>query len=80
MSSFFISITKKLDLETYENSSLTDINLLTWNIGAHVSTRKIRELFPNINLLHLNAKKSSTKNYLPANILKPSAAIYFPSI
>ena len=33
------------------------INLLTWNIGAYVSIRKIREFFPNINLLYLNAKK-----------------------
>ena len=80
MNSFFNNITKKLDLETYENSNLTAINLSTWNTGTHVSITKIREFFPNIKIWYLNAKKSSTKDSIPANILKQSVAIYLPSI
>ena len=46
---FFINIAKKLRLRLYKNSALTVVNSTTPNFDNHVSIKKIREYFPDIN-------------------------------
>ena len=74
MNQFFINITKKLDLELYKNSTLADVDSITF--------KKIREYFPDISygnfdftgvsledlkkeILNLNVKKYSTNGSSP---------------
>ena len=74
MNQFFINITKKLDLELYKNSTLADVDSITF--------KKIRKYFPDISygnfdftgvsledlkkeILNLNIKKYSTNGSSP---------------
>ena len=48
MNNFFINITKNLNLKPYKDSSITNINGITSKFDNHISTKKIKEFFPNI--------------------------------
>ena len=63
--SFPISITKKLGLTPYKNSSFTNINLITSNFSDFVSTRNIRDSpFP---LEHVKCQKIFSKMFSSSN-------------
>ena len=83
MNTFFINITKKLNLKPFKNSSDTDINKITSVLQNHVSIRKIQECFPNIKANDFNFRQVSLKKVkseiLNLNIKKSSTKGSIPA-
>ena len=83
MNTFFINITKKLNLKPFKNSSDTDINQITSVFQNHVSVRKIQECFPNIKTNDFNFRQVSLKKVkseiLNLNIKKSSTKGSIPA-
>ena len=81
MNNYFINITKTLNLKPYKYSNTTNINEIILLFDNHISIKKTKEFFPDVSNknsdftevsqvekknLHLNARKSSTSNSIPA--------------
>ena len=83
MNTFFINITKKLNLKPFKNSSDTDINQISSVFQNHVSVRKIQECFPNIKTNDFNFRQVSLKKVkseiLNLNIKKSSTKGSIPA-
>ena len=62
MNNFFINVTKNLNLKSYKDLSLTDINEITSNFDNHISMKKINEYFPNIVSGDFNFQEISREN------------------
>ena len=73
MNNFFINIIKNVNIKPYEDSSLTDINEITTNFDNHLSTKKIKESFPNIVSGDFNfqvVSREDVKKPLSSNLCK----------
>ena len=93
MNKLFINITKNLDLKSSKNCTTKDLNSILSEFDDHISIKRIKEFFPNINvndfetvtmedvkkeILNLNIKKPSTSGSIPAIILEQPLDIYLP--
>ena len=57
-----IDITKDLNSKPYKDSSLNNINGITWNFDNHISIKRIKESFPNIVSSDFNFEEVSKED------------------
>ena len=50
MNSFFINITKNLDLKSFKKCTTKDLNSIVSEFDDHISIKKIKTFFPDINV------------------------------
>ena len=50
VNNFFVNITKNLDLKSSKKCTAKDLNSIVSELDAHISIKKIKEFFPDINV------------------------------
>ena len=83
MNNYFINITKHLNLKPHTASNTRDIEQITSAFNNHVSIKKIREVFPEINSNNFEftkvAEQSVKDEVLKLNTKKSSTSGSIPA-
>ena len=78
MNNFFINITKNLDLKSSKVCTAKDLNGNDSEFDDHISTKKIKQFFPDININGFDFETVTTNNVkkeiLNLNINKSSTS------
>ena len=62
MNNFFINITKNLDLQSSKECTAKDLNGIASELDDHISTKKIKKLFLDININGFDFETVTTNN------------------
>ena len=62
MNNFFINITENLDLKSSKECTAKDLNGNASEFDGHISTKKIKQLFPDININGFDFETVTTNN------------------
>ena len=62
MNNFFINITKNLDLKSSKVCTAKDLNGNDSEFDDHISTKKIKQFFPDININGFDFETVTTNN------------------
>ena len=78
MNNFFINITENLDLQSSKECTAKDLNGIASEFDDHISTKKIKKLFLDININGFDFETVTTNNVkkeiLNLNIKKSSTS------